>query len=103
MNASTPNSRVGEMAGAYPEEWLLGIPRRTANLSAADCTCANNCGSEPPRNQKAHGAPAASASTPTSSLPVSTPGSITFVGPSHASKAALVRCTAAGSLISAGK
>src|SRR6202012_2137045 len=63
---------------------------------------ANTAGSAPPSSQNTSGAPAASASTPTSSLPVTGPGSNIRSAPTTAASAPRVRSTAAGSLTRAG-
>src|SRR5664280_2870050 len=73
-----------------------------AVVPAADAA-AKVSGSVPPSSQYMHGAPAAVASTPTSSLPVTTPGSITRCTPNLAVNAALIRSVAASSFTTAGK
>ena len=63
------------MTGANSGEWLDGRPSTMPRASSIVATPANRAGSEPPRNQYTHGTPAAVASRPTSSLPVTGPGS----------------------------
>ena len=57
------------MTGANHGEWLDGRPLTMALASSIEATFANSAGSAPPSSQYAHGAPAALANRPTSSLP----------------------------------
>ena len=94
--------RVGSTTGANSGEWLDGRPSTTALASAIDVTFANSAGSAPPSSQYAQGAPAALASRPTSSLPVTGPGSSTRPGPMPSAKASASRAHAPGSLTTTG-
>src|SRR4051794_29703591 len=93
-------SRVGTISGAYIGEWFDGSSSVLAAISSTVAAPSKRAGSAPPRIQKTHGAPAAVARTPTSSLPVTRPGSTTIR--ETASKAGWVKSAASGSFTTAG-
>src|SRR6516165_12640381 len=90
------------MTGANRGEWFDGRPRTISAASATLATPAKSAGSAPPSSQYTHGTPGP-ASSPTSSLPVTGPGSSTRPGPKNESNASRTRSQAAASLITAGK
>src|SRR5262249_46728122 len=100
VSASIPVDTVGSMTGANMGEWFDGRSRDRAAISPIVVAPSKPAGSAPPSSQYTQGAPAALASRPTSSLPVTGPGSM-MAGDTDC-KAGRVRAQAALSLMTAG-
>ena len=77
-----PDGQLGSMTGANMGEWFDGRSLDRAAISSIVVAPSKCAGSAPPSSQYTQGAPAALASMPTSSLPVTGPGS-TIIGDSR--------------------